>query len=82
MLLKYSDALKGYYNLIYILPVLNKPLKVIFDDFPCPLDFTMRCKSSKNISDEFSFGFDCTNKNRNIDNCRLMKMIIENNRED
>jgi hypothetical protein len=70
-------------NLIYILPDSNKPkpLKVVFDELPCPLDFSISCRYSKDGSDEFNFGFNCSNKNRNIDNCMLIKIIKSSNKE-
>lgn len=69
-------------NLTYVIPEQVKPLRVIFEDLPCPLDFSISCKYSKDGSDEFNFGFNCSNENKDIKNCMLLKIIKSSNEEE
>lgn len=51
-------------NNIYIIPISNdKPLKVVFEELPCPillnLDIAHRCKHSKSKSEDLIWSLYC-----------------------
>lgn len=58
-----SDNLIFNNNKIYIIPTQDKPVKICFDDFTCPLNSQTRCKYSEITYDEESLivSFICKN---------------------
>jgi len=50
---------------IYIIPKQDKPIKIIFEELPCPKDSEIRCEYAKSNSEDMVYSIICTNKNCN-----------------
>jgi len=62
-------------NLIFILPVTDKPIKIIFEEYPCPNNPDIRCKYSEFITEDMNIVIQCSNKDIFLDqdSCELLK---------
>jgi hypothetical protein len=48
-------------NKIYIIPTQDKPVKLIFEELPCPICSQIRCKHAKSNLKDLIFNISCTN---------------------
>jgi len=48
-------------NIIYVIPIENKPIKIVYEDLPCPINNRKRCKYAKFINTKkFEYELKCT----------------------
>lgn len=49
-------------KMLYFIPLEDKPIKLVFEDLPCPILEGMRCAYAKNTSHDMIFEISCTYK--------------------
>jgi len=56
-----------YFNIkdkIFIIPIQDKPIKLIFEELPCPVCSDIRCKYAKSNLEDLIYSISCTNENK------------------
>ena len=48
-------------DMVYIIPTLNNPIKIVFENLPCPINGDIRCKYAENKSHDMIFSIICKN---------------------
>jgi hypothetical protein len=48
-------------KIVYIIPKIDKPIKMIFDELPCPVNPDIRCKYAKSKVEDMIFSIECQN---------------------
>lgn len=51
-------------EIIYIVPTNDKPVKIVYEDYPCPIDSNMRCKCAEMIVENDVISIKCNYDNR------------------
>lgn len=62
---------------IYIIPTQNKPVKLIFEELPCPICSQIRCKHAKNSFEDLIYSISCTNPN-DCNNAEYINKFMQN----
>ena len=47
-------------KMLYLIPLEDKPIKLVFEDLPCPILEGVRCAYAKNTSHDMIFEISCT----------------------
>lgn len=58
-----KKELKMDNKVIYIIPVQDKPVKIIFEGLPCPICSEIRCSHAKSSLEDLVYSITCTNTN-------------------
>ena len=48
--------------MLYVIPLEDKPIKLVFENLPCPILEGVRCAYAKNTSHDMIFEISCTYK--------------------
>jgi len=69
---KFTTLVDEKNDRVFIIPIEDKPLKIIFEELPCPICQKIKCEYAKSSCEDLIYKITC----KNINNCD--KIILDN----